>query len=82
MARLDIQRIDEVFIRIDSEPVIQAELAGVLGVSPQRASVLRRRPGFPKPALQTVGGHPIWLAADVREWNARRRPGRPRQQVE
>ena len=56
-----------------------AELAGLLGVSKQRASELAHGAGFPAP-LAVLAAGPVWPLADVlryvRRW--KRRPGRPR----
>lgn len=56
-----------------------AEIAKMLGVTRQRASVLARSGAFPKPYAELAAG-PIWLDIHVKrfvdEW--KRRPGRPR----
>lgn len=56
-----------------------AEVARMLGVSRQRVSELRGRPGFPEPVAELASG-PVWRGWQLRrfleEWP--RRPGRPR----
>jgi hypothetical protein len=56
-----------------------AELAGLLGVSRQRASELARSESFPRPVASLASG-PVWLEPAVlryaEEWT--RRPGRPK----
>src|SRR6266508_3740632 len=55
-----------------------AELAGLCGVTRQRASVLARSDGFPEPLAELAAG-PVWdlrtVERFVREWP--RKPGRP-----
>lgn len=55
------------------------EIAGLLNVSPQRASALCRSASFPVPIAELRAG-PVWTAPSVRrfveEW--KRQPGRPR----
>ncbi|MEX1046174.1 MAG: hypothetical protein WD757_06815 [Actinomycetota bacterium] len=55
-----------------------AEVASLLGVSKQRVSELRDRPGFPEPVAELAAG-PVWrlptLERFVAEW--KRKPGRP-----
>jgi hypothetical protein len=54
------------------------ELAELVGVRPQRASVLARRPDFPAP-LAVLAAGPVWdlrmVERFVRDWA--RKPGRP-----
>lgn len=66
-----------------AEPVIPdlvgvAELAELLGVSTQRASELRSRAGFPRPAV-TLRSGPVWVRANVEQFAStwKRKPGRP-----
>lgn len=77
----------ETFAALDArlaEPTIPSlvgihELAGMLGVTKQRASALARSPGFPLPIAELAAG-PIWaepmVQRFVEEWA--RQPGRPR----
>lgn len=55
------------------------EIAGLLSVTPQRASALCRKESFPAPVAELRSG-PVWTAHSVRrfvdEWD--RSPGRPR----
>jgi predicted DNA-binding transcriptional regulator AlpA len=55
------------------------EVAELLGVSRQRVSELRARPGFPAPVAELASG-PVWKVSSLRRfletWD--RRPGRPR----
>jgi hypothetical protein len=55
------------------------EVAAALGVSKQRISELRVRPGFPAPLAQLASG-PVWDMAQLSAFAAtwQRRPGRPR----
>ena len=57
-----------------------AEVAGILGVTKQRASELSRSRRFPKPIAQLAAG-PVWdrhaIARFVERW-PRRRTGRPK----
>jgi hypothetical protein len=43
------------------------DLAAIVGVSHQRASVLRRRPDFPEPVDQDGLGE-LWAAGEIRAW--------------
>jgi hypothetical protein len=56
-----------------------SEVAALIGVSRQRVSELRAKPGFPAPVAELSAG-PIWKVSSLnrflREWE--RRPGRPR----
>lgn len=54
------------------ELVAAAEIAEMLGLSRQRISQLTASPDFPKPWTELRMGK-IWLAADVREWAAKRK---------
>lgn len=60
-----------------------AELAQLLGVSRQRVTSLRSRPGFPAPIAELAAG-PIFDLRAVERWasSARRTPGRPRAATE
>jgi predicted DNA-binding transcriptional regulator AlpA len=49
-----------------------AEVAGVVGVSRARASVLSRRADFPTPIDQLAMG-PVWEYKDVERWQKQRR---------
>jgi len=65
---------------IEQDPYLGVtEVARLLGVSRQRVSELRGRPGFPEPVAELASG-PIWRGWQLRrfleEWP--RRPGRPR----
>ena len=65
---------------IEQDPYLGVtEVARLLGVSRQRVSELRSRPGFPEPVAELASG-PVWrgwqLRRFVEEWP--RRPGRPR----
>jgi predicted DNA-binding transcriptional regulator AlpA len=58
--------------------VDRAEIGRRWGVSRTRVGQLLASRDFPKP-VASVGGRPLWLAGDVDEWKANRRPpGRPR----
>lgn len=53
-----------------------AEIAGLAGVSRQRAAQLARHPDFPKPVDRLAMG-PVWREADVIEFlKTPRKPGR------
>lgn len=61
------------------ELVGTAEVADLLGVTPQHVHRLAKRADFPKPVAELQAGR-IWLKADVQTWSrehADRRPGRP-----
>ncbi|HXF73768.1 MAG TPA: hypothetical protein VNO79_14300 [Actinomycetota bacterium] len=80
-----VEATDERLQRDLEEPVEQNPYLGVvedarmLGVSRQRVSELRGRPGFPEPVAELASG-PVWRGWQLRrfleEWP--RRPGRPR----
>lgn len=55
------------------------ELAGILGVSRQRASELARSSSFPAPFVELAAG-PVWIEDNVRHFceTWERRPGRPK----
>lgn len=55
-----------------------AEIAGLLGVSRQRASAMQTLADFPAPVAVLRSG-PVWRAADLNRFveNWERRPGRP-----
>lgn len=68
--------------RLRERPPVLAglsEVAAMLGVSRQRASMLSRRDDFPAPSARLAAG-PIWRAGDLSTFAARwqRKPGRPR----
>jgi len=53
-----------------------AEIAGLAGVSRQRASQLAAHPDFPEPVQRLAMG-PVWREADVQKFLATpRKPGR------
>jgi prophage regulatory protein len=53
-----------------------AEIAGLAGVSRQRASQITAHPDFPEPVQRLAMG-PVWLEADVKAFLATpRKPGR------
>jgi hypothetical protein len=56
------------------------ELAGMVGITRQRASALARTAKFPQPAAELASG-PVWFESNVRRfieaWE--RKPGRPRE---
>lgn len=55
--------------------VTRAEIASLLNVGVRTVDKWRERyPSFPEPAKITPTGSPIWLWADILEWNARERP--------
>jgi hypothetical protein len=58
------------------------EVARELGVSRQRVSELRARPGFPAPIVELAAG-PVWKASSLRRFldSWERKPGRPRSKV-
>ncbi len=86
---------DPVFVRAEAETMADldrrlmesnapdiigvAEVAGLLGVSKQRASELARSPEFPRPIVVLAAG-PVWrktsIARHIATWI--RHPGRPR----
>lgn len=56
-----------------------AEVAAILGVSPQQVHRLAQRDDFPEPVAELQAGR-IWLKANIETWareHADRRPGRP-----
>lgn len=56
-----------------------AEVAAILGVSPQQVHRLAQRADFPEPVAELNAGR-IWLMDDIKIWareHADRRPGRP-----
>jgi hypothetical protein len=60
--------------------VAMDEVATILGVSRQRATVLADRPDFPAPVAHLAVGR-VWLTEDVQRFAAvPRRTGRPRKQ--
>lgn len=46
------------------------EIAEALGVSRQRADVIVKRPGFPKPVDELRMGR-VWRASDFEKWRAK-----------
>lgn len=58
-----------------------SEIAGILGVTRQRASALQTRPGFPQP-LQVLASGPVWPRAWIDRFAAtwERKGGRPAKQ--
>ena len=61
------------------ELVGTAEVAAMLGVSPQQVHRLAKRQDFPAPVAELHAGR-IWVNADIDAWareHADRRPGRP-----
>lgn len=56
-----------------------AEIAELLGVTKQRASVITQREDFPKPIVKLASG-PVWRAGAVATFKEgwSRKPGRPR----
>ncbi len=56
-----------------------SELAGLLGVSRQRASELAHSTHFPSPTAELASG-PVWFANNVQRFvhDWKREPGRPR----
>lgn len=60
-----------------------SEVAGILGVTRQRALEVSRRPDFPKPIAELAAG-PVWnrhaVARFLERW-PRRRTGRPRSKL-
>jgi hypothetical protein len=82
VARLEVidGNLDELeFTRETDELVGVTELAEMLGVTRQRASELRTRPGFPAPIADLASG-PVWKSSSLRRFvdTWERRPGRPR----
>lgn len=59
-----------------------SEVAEILGVSKQRASVLARSPSFPPPLVELASG-PVWIEPNVHHFceTWERKPGRPRKKV-
>ena len=56
-------------VQVDSrtELVIAVDIAGRLGISPQRVNVLAGGPGFPKP-LGKLGRSAVWSWSAVERW--------------
>jgi hypothetical protein len=73
------ERLERELERDDEELLGVSEIAELLGVSRQRVSELRRRPGFPAPLAELAAG-PVWKRTQLERFVARwpRRPGRPK----
>ena len=56
-------------MRLDgrTELVIAVDIAGRLGISPQRVNVLASSPGFPRP-IGKLGRSAVWHWATVERW--------------
>jgi len=85
IARVDL--LTEAYLEreIDQEPegyLGVTEVAKDFGVSRQRVSELRARPGFPAPIAELAAG-PVWKASSLRRFldSWERKPGRPRSKV-
>lgn len=78
---VDIMTTAEADRRSKEQPQIVgvAEVAEILGVTKQRASVICQRDDFPAPITKLASG-PVWRAGAVSTFKAgwRRQPGRPR----
>ena len=74
--------LDRELDRIDPEYAGIAEIAALLGVNRQRASMLQTRQGFPQPVARLKSG-PVWLLRDIDAFRSTwtRAPGRPRKPV-
>ncbi len=64
--------------------VASADIAAMLGVTPQRARQLATAPGFPPAVAETKASGPLRVRAAVEEWakHRRRTGGRPRKTAE
>jgi len=85
IARVDLLTDAYLEREIDREPegfLGVTEVARELGVSRQRVSELRVKPGFPAPVAELSAG-PVWKASSLRRFLAswERKPGRPRRKV-
>jgi hypothetical protein len=76
---IDSDRLHAELWQQEDQLVGVSELAAALGVSRQRASELRTRPGFPAPVADLSSG-PIWRAEQLHRFTEtwQRKPGRPR----
>lgn len=83
----EVETVEELDRRLQESNVPElvgvAEVAGILGVTKQRASELSHSRRFPKPIVQLAAG-PVWdrhaIARFVETW-PRRRTGRPKKAV-
>jgi hypothetical protein len=85
IARIDLLTDAYLEREIDREPeryLGVTEVARELGVSRQRVSELRSRPGFPAPIAEIAAG-PVWKASSLTRFleSWERKPGRPRRKV-
>jgi hypothetical protein len=85
IARVDLLTDPYLAREIEQEPegfLGVTEVARELGVSRQRVSELRARPGFPAPIAELAAG-PVWKASSLRRFleSWERKPGRPRRKV-
>jgi hypothetical protein len=85
IARVDLLTDAYLEREIDQEPeryLGVTEVARELGVSRQRVSELRARPGFPAPIAELAAG-PVWKASSLMRFleSWERKPGRPRRKV-
>ena len=58
------------------ETVRLIQIAAILGVTHQRASVIVRQPGFPKP-VGREGQNRVWTRRDVTAWARKWRKEKP-----
>lgn len=78
---VDVMTTDEADRRLNERPELVgvAEIAEILDVTKQRASVITQRNDFPAPLARLASG-PVWRAGAVASFKTtwRRQPGRPR----
>jgi hypothetical protein len=81
IAELDLARADIADLQLHEPPIPRlvgiTEIAGILGVTRQRAHAIASTPAFPEPVAELAAG-PVYLETAVRAFAAvPRRPGRP-----
>jgi len=86
VVHLEVETVEETDRKLaipDVELVGIAEIADILGVNRQRASMLQTRQGFPPPAARLRAG-PVWMLRDIDAFRDTwtRAPGRPRKTVD